>query len=97
MLVERTRAAATLSEPLLELAARRLRTLGHPTRLRLIGLLVAGPRSVSDLARELELRRNLVEVVPCADPPCSGDVLATFTGENRARCRICPISGRPGA
>lgn len=59
-LVERTRAAATLPEPLLEEAARRLRTLGHPTRLRLIGLLIVGPRSVSDLAAALELRRDLV-------------------------------------
>lgn len=59
-LVERTRSVATLSDRLLEQAARRLRTLGHPTRLRLIGVLIAGPRSVSDLARELELRRDLV-------------------------------------
>lgn len=60
MLVERTRAVATLPEPLLEEAARRLRTLGHPTRLRLIGLLIVGPRSVSNLAAALELRRDLV-------------------------------------
>lgn len=59
-LVERTRAVATSSDRLLELAARRLRTLGHPTRLRLIGVLIAGPRSVSDLAGELGLRRDLV-------------------------------------
>lgn len=49
-----------MSEPLLEHAARRLRTLGHPARLRLIGLLIAGPRSVSDLASELELPRDSV-------------------------------------
>lgn len=60
VLVERTRAAATLREPLLEQAARRLRTLGHPTRLRLIGLLIVQPRSVTDLASALGLRRNLV-------------------------------------
>lgn len=59
-LVERTRSAATLSDGLLEQAARRLRTLGHPTRLRLIGMLIGGPRSVSDLASELGLRRDLV-------------------------------------
>lgn len=59
-LVERTRSVATLSDGLLEQAARRLRTLGHPTRLRLIGVLIAGPRSVSDLAREIDLRRDLV-------------------------------------
>lgn len=59
-LTERTRAVATLPEPLLEEAARRLRTLGHPTRLRLIGLLISGPRSVTDLAEGLELRRDLV-------------------------------------
>lgn len=59
-LVERTRAAADLSEPLLEAAARRLRTLGHPTRLRLVGLLIAGPRSVGDLADELDVRRDQV-------------------------------------
>jgi len=60
LLVERTRAAATLPDPLLERAAQRLRTLGHPMRLRLIGLLIAGPRSVSDLAVALELRRDVV-------------------------------------
>lgn len=59
-LVERTAAAASLPEPLLEQAARRLRTLGHPTRLRLIGLLIGGPRSVTDLAKALDVRRDLV-------------------------------------
>lgn len=60
VLLERTRAIATLPDPLLEEAARRLRTLGHPTRLRLIGLLIVGPRSVSDLAGALKLRRDLI-------------------------------------
>jgi len=60
VLVERTQATATLPEPLLEEAARRLRILGHPTRLRLIGLLIAQPWSVSDLAGALGLRRDLV-------------------------------------
>lgn len=60
VLVERTRAAATLSDALLGDAAGRLRTLGHPTRLRLIGLLISGPRSVTDLAKALDLRRDLV-------------------------------------
>lgn len=38
----------------LELVAARFRVLGEPTRLRLLQSLVAGERSVSDLAEQLD-------------------------------------------
>lgn len=43
-----------------EVAARRLRTLGHPLRLELIEVLANGPRSITDLARLLGEQHHLV-------------------------------------
>jgi len=43
-----------------EVAARRLRLLGHPIRLQLLEVLANGPRSVTDLARILEVEHQLV-------------------------------------
>lgn len=44
----------------LDEAARRLRVLGHPLRLRLLDVLAGGPRSVTDLARLLETEHQMV-------------------------------------
>lgn len=48
------------SRDVLEIAARRLRVLGHPVRLQLLEVLANGPRSVTDLARILDVEHQLV-------------------------------------
>lgn len=48
------------SRDVLELAARRLRVLGHPIRLQLFEVLANGARSVTDLARILDVEHQLV-------------------------------------
>jgi len=47
-------------EDVVETAAHRLRVLGHPLRLQALELLVAGPRSVTDLARLLNIEHPLM-------------------------------------
>ena len=59
-----------LAQDACELAARRLRTLGHPLRLQLLEVLAAGPRSVTDLARVLGVEhylvsKHLIELLRC--------------------------------
>ena len=51
---------SSVSDEVLELAARRLRLLGHAGRLRLLEQLAGGPRSVTDLARATESEHHLV-------------------------------------
>jgi len=43
-----------------EAAARRLRVMGHPVRLRLIELLADGPQSVTELAAALGIEHQLI-------------------------------------
>lgn len=63
----RPRAGARRSSPIVpasrdvvEVAARRLRVLGHPTRLQLLEVLANGPRSVTNLASDLDMEHQLV-------------------------------------
>ncbi|GMA25071.1 transcriptional regulator [Luteimicrobium album] len=44
-----------MSRPLYEAKAELFRTLGHPVRVRILELLLAGPRPVRDLLADLEL------------------------------------------
>jgi DNA-binding transcriptional ArsR family regulator len=43
-----------------EVAARRLRVMGHPVRLRLIEVLANGPQSVTELAAALGIEHQLI-------------------------------------
>jgi len=56
----RSSAIVPASPDVLEVAARRMRVLGHPIRLQLFEVLANGPRSVTDLARIVDVEHQLV-------------------------------------
>ena len=57
------------SEPLYEAKAELFRTLGHPTRIRVLELLCDGPMAVSALLSELGLEASCPNSsLSCGDP-----------------------------
>lgn len=52
------RGSATVSTPLCQLTAEFFKTLGHPARIRILELLVAGERSVGELMPEVGLEAS---------------------------------------
>lgn len=79
----RSSAIVPASRDVLEVAARRMRVLGHPIRLQLFEVLVNGPRSVTDLARIVDRRAPARLEAPLGAAPLRGG-RASPGGELRA-------------